>query len=281
LENQRSITGEDIFNCLCQLGVVKGDTIFVHSQIFSLGEVKGGASSSTICNIIYSSFRKAVGLSGTIVVPTFTTNIARSGGVFDLDKSPSDTGIFTEYIRLLTGSYRSIHPINSVSANGPNAQTICENLSSTNYGAETAFDRMLSLDVKVINLGFSSRWSNSFHHHAETVLGLPYLYNKLLNITTKVNGIIYQSPMFASLRYLDFEVSNDLTAFDQHLVKNDLIKIERLGRSSVSLISGRLYYDEAIKKLKNDPWYFLAAPPRFRPGEIPYDGAPDLNFKTS
>ena len=128
------------------------------------------------------TFTSVIGPEGTLVVPTFTTTVARNGGSFHLNKTSCDTGIFAEFVRKNHKSTRSLHPINSVAALGPLAGQICEDVASTNYGFETPFHRMLRADAKAVNLGFNHRFSNSWHHHAETTLNLPYLYNKLLDI---------------------------------------------------------------------------------------------------
>ena len=264
----------ELHKALVNVGLSSGDTVYVHSQLFSLGLIGNAKNAGELCRIILDTFTSVIGSGGTLVVPTFTSTVARNGGSFHLSKTSCDTGIFAEFIRKEKKSTRSLHPINSVAALGPLAGQICEDVASTNYGFETPFHRMLVIDAKVVNLGFNNRFSNSWHHHAETTLNLPYLYNKLLDVEVWQEKKKIDRPFYASLRYLDFDIHNDLASFDQHLLKNGKIIKHKIGRSYVTCISARAYFDEAIAILKQNPWAFLRGAPKFRPGEIPWDGFP-------
>ena len=264
---------KDLQKTLVDIGVSYGDTVYVHSQLFGLGVIDNVQSSDELCQIILDTFKNVIGPDGTLVVPTFTTMVTRNGGYFNLSKTSCDTGIFAEFIRKKKKSTRSLHPINSVAALGPLAGQICEDVSSTNYGFETPFHRMLDIDAKAVNLGFNNRFSNSWHHHAETTLSLPYLYNKLLDVEVWQGEKKIDRPFYASLRYLDFDIQNDLRPFDQHLLHSGEMIKRKIGRSYVTCISARAYFTAAISLLKQNPWAFLKCSPKFRPGEIPWDGA--------
>ena len=176
------VKNRDFIEKLSNIGVKDGDIIYIHSQLFGIGMVEGARNSEELCQNVLQNFLELVGHKGTLVVPTFTTKIARTGQPFYSDSSVCDTGTFSEFVRKQKNSIRSLHPINSVTALGPLSHEICENVAATNYGYETPFHRMLKLNAKAVNVGFANRFSNSWHHHAETSLNLPYLYNKLLDI---------------------------------------------------------------------------------------------------
>ena len=263
---------KELYEALLNIGLSSGDTVYVHSQLFSLGPICNAQNADELCRIVLDTFTSVIGPEGTLVVPTFTTTVARCGGSFHLNKTSCDTGIFAEFVRKNQKSTRSLHPINSVAALGPLAGQICEDVASTNYGFETPFHRMLRADAKAVNLGFNHRFSNSWHHHAETTLNLPYLYNKLLDIEVWQGQKRIDRPFYASLRYLDFDIQNDLAPFDQHLLQNGKMIKHKIGRSYVTCISARTYFNAAISKLKQNPWAFLKSTPKFRSGEIPWDG---------
>ena len=54
------------------------------------------------CETIYKTLRSFVGPTGTIIVPTFTYSYRRNE-VFDVSRSVSINGVFSEYIRKLDG----------------------------------------------------------------------------------------------------------------------------------------------------------------------------------
>ena len=263
---------KELHKALMDIGLSSGDTVYVHSQLFGLGFIGNAKNADELCSNVLDAFKSVIGPDGTLVVPTFTTTVARNGGSFHLNKTSCDTGIFAEFIRKKNKSARSLHPINSVAALGPLAGQICENVASTNYGFETPFHRMLDIDAKAVNLGFSHRFSNSWHHHAETTLNLPYLYNKLLDVEVWDGKKKIDRPFYASLRYLNFDIHNDLASFDKHLLQSGKMIKHKIGKSYVTCISARAYFNAAITILKQNPWAFLKDIPKFRPGEIPWDG---------
>lgn len=271
------INPPSLCEALEKVGLRSGDVVYIHCQLFGIDPIPGVDSGTKMCGAILRAFQNVLGPSGTIVTPTFTTrNVGRYGSPFVLETTPADTGLFPEYVRTQKGSLRSLHPINSVAGIGPAAEYICKNLSRTNYGAETPFSRMLELDAKAVNIGFSNRFSNSWHHHAEAELNLPYLYNKLLGIDVWADGKQIKSPFFATVRYLDFAIGNDLSRFDRFLIDEKHIDLCKLGRGYISQISAKKYYQLALAKLIEDPWYMLREPPKFVLGERPYDRRGDI-----
>lgn len=268
------LTRGALAEALSAVGLGRGDVVYLHSQLFGLGMMAGVRSGEAMCAEVLGAFRDVIGDEGTLAVPTFTTTVARLGQTFVLEETPADTGLFAEYVRTRAGAVRSLHPMNSVTALGPAADTICRNVSAANYGAETPFTRMLDLDAKAVNLGFSDRFSNSWHHLAEAMLGLPYLYNKLLSLEVVAGGRTVERPFFATVRYLDFSIANDLKPFDNVLLEGGHMARVAIGRSFVTGIAARLYYRLALERLMADPWSLLKHKPEFRFGERPWDGAP-------
>ena len=65
-----------------------------------------------------------------------------------------------------------------------------------------------------------------------------------------------------------------MTFFDQKMLEIGAMKKIRLGKSYASCVDARVYFEEAVKLLKQNPWALLTKPPQFRRGEIPWDGAP-------
>jgi aminoglycoside N3'-acetyltransferase len=270
----KAYTANDLTRAIVAVGLSRGDTVYLHSRLFSLGMLEGSQTKEQLCAATYRAFREVIGEEGTLVVPTFTTDLGRNGGTFVLEASPCDTGILAEFVRTLPRSVRSLHPINSVCAIGPKAEAICLDVSSTNYGLDTPYDRMLRFGAKAVNLGFSDRFSNSWHHHVEAALGLPYLYNKLLDIDVEANGRKVPTPFFATLRYLDYGIENNLQPFDRLLADGGHLAIQPVGGSVVTCIAAERYTALGLAELKKNPYYFLRKPPDFRRGEIPWDGVP-------
>ena len=65
IERSPAVTKEMILKDLKEFGIHKGDVIFLHSSLSSIGKVEGGA------NTVIHALIEAVSLSGTIIIPTF------------------------------------------------------------------------------------------------------------------------------------------------------------------------------------------------------------------
>src|SRR5205823_950759 len=93
-----------------------GDTVFVHSSVDRIGLQFPFFG-------ILSLLREVVGENGTVLFPTYPRLAAHeallSGDVFDVRRSPSFTGILTEFARRQPGAIRSLNPTKSVAAIGP------------------------------------------------------------------------------------------------------------------------------------------------------------------
>ena len=264
-------TQKEIISALKKVGLTRGDIVYIHSRLFTLGKMKEGNTKEELCKRILDAFFEVISDDGTLVVPAFTTQTQRYGMPFILEETECMTGIFSEYIRCRPDSVRSLHPINSVTAIGKRKFEICKDTSASNYGIDSPFDRMLQMEAKAVNLGMDI-YSNSWAHYLEAVYGVPHVYNKLLDVAVYEKGKRVDKSFFGNLRYLDFNISNNYKYFDSVLIERNLLKIERIGNGDVSCISSVTYMQVGLELLKKDPYAFLDAPPSFRPGEKPFDG---------
>ena len=108
-------TVNDIIRFLTELGLKKNDTVLIHSNIATLGKVENGLDG------IFAALLDVIGNKGNLVVPTFSFSFCKSE-VFDIQKTKSEVGIFTEYIRNLNSSVRSLHGITSFCSIGNDAK---------------------------------------------------------------------------------------------------------------------------------------------------------------
>ncbi len=158
-------TFEDLFRN--KMGLREGDVVMVHA---GFGSINTKLSPSQV----YETLAKVIGPRGTIVVPTFcmgsSARCMSSGDAFDVCKTRSGMGAFSEYVRQLPNAPRSLHPIKSVAAVGAHAQEICFGHEKCEhpFGLGSPFDTMLQLRAKVIGLGVPMTYL-SFVHTAEDI----------------------------------------------------------------------------------------------------------------
>ena len=109
---------------------------------------------------------EVIGGGGTVVVPTYPNHRISSyewlkqGNVFDVRRTPSYTGILTEFARRQRGAVRSLHPTKSVCAIGPAAKeiTATHHLSPYPYDTCSPYYKLIEGGGKIIGLGATTNY---------------------------------------------------------------------------------------------------------------------------
>ena len=142
------------------LGIVKGDSVIVHSSYKSMGGIEGGIET------LIEAMLSVVGDSGTLIFPTLTyVTVTAQNPIFDYLRSPSCTGAISEYVRNMNSSIRSIHPTHSVAAIGANATYFTgghEN-DRTPCGENSPFRKNIESGGKILMLGCNVAYNTTFH----------------------------------------------------------------------------------------------------------------------
>lgn len=138
-----------------QLGLASGDVVYMHSSVDRLNL---GFPFYRIIPLIQS----VIGEKGTILFPTYPNRspvssyeYLRAGNVFDVKRTPSFTGLLTEFGRRHPQAIRSLHPTKSVCAIGPQAEW----LTSTHQQSPYPYDRLspyyklIDCDAKIVGIG--------------------------------------------------------------------------------------------------------------------------------
>lgn len=158
-------------------GVTEGDTLLLHS---SLGRtlrrlVRMGCQADP--KLIIASFLRAVGESGTLILPLFNFDFT-TGVTFTVQNSPSQMGVLTEVGRLWPGAVRTGHPIYSFAVIGKNAEMFRGVSNISGYGNDSPFGMLHRLAGKIASLDLSDQNSMTFYHYVEESLKVPYRHHK-------------------------------------------------------------------------------------------------------
>ena len=262
----------DFSNTLKNLGITLGDTLHVHHKLFRLGKLENSFSKDQYLEMIYEGYLNVIGDSGTLVFGTYTTNCGRFGDPFIYEKSPCMNGAFNQYILERDNSVRSIHPINSFASVGYLKHEICSNNGTSNYGIDSPVERLLKYDCKLLFVG--DDYSNSvFIHYLEQNCGLPYCYNKLLDIPVYVNGKKLKRWFTANVRYLDLTLEYGLEKIKACLKSRKLVRTEKIGGGFIHCISVKDYFNCCLDLVREDSFGLLGDVPDFIKGKIPFDGS--------
>ena len=141
------------------LRLTAGDLVYVHSGMDGL-------------NLDFPFYRilflvqEIIGRTGTVVFPTYPNHRISSyewlkqGNVFDIRKTPSYTGILTEFARRQRKAIRSLHPTKSVCAIGPAAAelTATHQLSPYPYDTNSPYYKLIAGGGKIVGLGATTNY---------------------------------------------------------------------------------------------------------------------------
>lgn len=170
----RSTSRAELVTGLARLGIAKGDAVFVHSALKSLGHVQGGAQT------LVQALQEAVGPQGTLVVPTYympggtiRATCRMPDYVFDVRSHGTNIGRLPKAFLDTPGVHRSVHPTHSVSAWGRYAAYLTEahHRAPSIFGEGSPWQRFVDLeDAKVLGLGISMG-PVTFYHMLEDAMG--------------------------------------------------------------------------------------------------------------
>ena len=265
---------EELVKIFNKIGVKYGRTVFVQSELISFMDAARQVTPSVLPELITDSLLEAVGDTGTVVVPTFTTDCARKGVPFDLVHTPCDTGLLANYLRCLPDASRSLHPVLSVCALGRLAKHFTKDISRGCYCLDSPFDRMALEDTIIVRLGMAWNLSNTFSHYIENRLSLPYLYNKVLDfIKVSIDGLPVDQLFYMSVRYLDFDIQYDHRRQIEVVAQSGFVRFAQWGGGTLYSIELKDYMELLKYHLKKDSFFLLARRPSFRQGERPFDGS--------
>ncbi|MEK6335787.1 MAG: AAC(3) family N-acetyltransferase [Acidobacteriota bacterium] len=154
------LTEDDFTKLLSgELGLETGDVVYVHSGMDGL-------------NLAFPFYRilfliqKVIGPAGTVVFPTYPNHLISSyeyllqANTFDVRRTPSYTGILTEFARRQRQAVRSLHPTKSVCAIGPAARelTATHHLSLYPYDTGSPYYKLIEQRGKIVGLGVTTNY---------------------------------------------------------------------------------------------------------------------------
>ena len=141
------------------LGLTEGDLVYVHSGMDGLN------LAFPFYRILFL-IREVIGTSGTVLFPTYPNHrissyeYLRQGKIFDVRRTPSYTGILTEFARRQRAAVRSLHPTKSVCAIGPAAKeiTATHHLSPYPYDTCSPYYKLITGGGKIVGLGATTNY---------------------------------------------------------------------------------------------------------------------------
>lgn len=269
----KSFDQRDLIDCLKRVGVNEGDTVYLQSQLYSLGKPQINLKSrEEFCQFFIDTVREVVGKKGTIVVPSMSTQIGRENTIYDPNKTESNYGTLPQYVAKLDGFTRSLHPLISVAAQGPLAKDICGARSTHNYNIFSPFERMVRNGAKNIFLGVRLSQAAQIVHYSEFIFGAPYFYNKILSKRPRIRGVLSSHLTSAAVRYMHADTEQDLSAAETVLLESGICRMTTIGDGQIICAKMSDMVEVLTGELEKNPYFLLRATPVFPFGDPPMDG---------
>jgi aminoglycoside 3-N-acetyltransferase len=241
----------DLVSDLQRLGVPEGGLLMVHSSLRSIGQVEGGADT------VVEALLEALGPPGTLVVPTFSDEIAAryNGFVFDVANTPSYVGAITEAARTRPDARRSHHPWHSVAAIGPFAPTLISEECDSAWRPGSPMSQIVDRGL-ILLLGVPYQ-RLTLAHWCEFHLEVPYRPEIMIQVPIRrEDGSI--------VTIIDRECppdpgtpARDYNRLGMAMEAKSLVKIGAVGNAVGRLFHGRDARDTAVELYRDDEQAFL------------------------
>jgi aminoglycoside 3-N-acetyltransferase len=269
----KKLSFQELTNQLHAAGLQRGDIVHVQSDLRAIGPVDAPPRREAILEFYLRAFREVLGAEGTLTVLTASMACGRTGSPFLVEETPSEVGVFSEFVRQQPETVRSLHPILSVAGCGPRAAEICGGAHFEGVGWDSPWGRLHRAGAKTMTLGMGANGGGTtYFHYLETSYGVPYKYVKVMPSPVMQNGREVPGPFTLSVRYHDFQIKNTPVRLKRQLLERGLATEVTIGNAQTWTTDCAAAFDVAMEALREDRWFLLENPPQFREGEIPSDG---------
>jgi len=251
--NEKEYYVRDITNALKQAGIKKRDSVFVHSDIKSFGKINNKINREEFLEAFIEALKKTVGKGGNIMMPTFSYSFCKKE-IFDPKTTSSTIGVLTEYFRKLKRVKRSIDPIFSVAALGPDKNYFTD-VGTNCFGEKSIFEKLYDKNVKIVFLG--ENFSITYIHFVEQRCGVPYRFIKKFKGKIKLGNKLKEFVFDYNVRPLDKNIDYNLEGIANFLENNGALKKATLGNSKIRAVNAVDAFNELKKGLKNNVYLLL------------------------
>lgn len=269
LQNRNELFCEDLVKGLQELGITKGDLLFVHSSLGAFGHIQGGAST------IIRALLQTVEEDGTILFPTFTRPYILLGDTLNKYYNyrpfdPADLGqIWTGTVpQILLQEYsevkRSRHITHSWAGIGALAEECLEDQGPCDPPTSLScpFTKGLQYKAKLLHFG-SGLNSTTFLHYLEDILDLPYLDIAVCGVRKK-NGsterVMLHKHLPGDRDFYRKDAEN--SKFFKAATEAGLdIRSVTVGTGKLTLLDLNQLFEIGMKLLKKDPRILLCDNP--------------------
>ena len=249
--NNRNYTGRDFAEVLEKLGVVPGDTICVQSQLYSLG--KSLLKRDDFMKVIISVLQYVIGTDGTLLMPAFSYSFCK-GEDYNIQSSPSDVGILTEFFRKMPNVSRTKHPIFSFAVWGKRTKEFLS-LPITSFNENSVYGHMIARNDKLLFLGAPVGYT--FYYIAEEYVKVSHRFYKYFKGNIIDNEEKYEISVPYYVRRLDRKSTESERKINNYLYENGYQRKINFSKGTITLAETSIVFEELVGKISVNEEFFL------------------------
>jgi aminoglycoside 3-N-acetyltransferase len=253
---------EKLANDFRKLGIAAGDTVMLHASVRAVGEVAGGPDA------IHLALKSALTPEGTLMMyascPRFYDEVGRGNLTMEQERelreklpafdpltarSDRDNGILVEFLRTFPGSRVNHHVARFVCWGKQTEYLLASQPWNYAFGADSALERFLWLDGKIVLLG-SDHDAVTFLHYVEHIVDIPGKRVARYQVPVMENGCRVWRAMEEFDTSGDGAHANWPDRFFAKIVDSLLVKTQNngalVGNAMTHLLSARELLDFAL-----------------------------------
>ena len=173
MSKKEKILKKSLKDLFFKLKIKKGSKIILHSNTAGLLQLSNSKKS---LDFFFQLLLKTIGKSGTLVIPTYNYDFTK-GKVFDKKKSPSQIGIFGNYMIKKYFKNRTNNPIFSHLVFGKDFEKLIGANDNDVFGNQSFFSELERLDFLIVCFCCSPA-SITFSHYIENKMKVNYRFKK-------------------------------------------------------------------------------------------------------
>lgn len=156
-----------------RMGVAQGDTVMLMADVTRLAWMLRRKGTDFTPALLLDHFLKAVGPSGTILVPTFNHDLV-SGDAFDVRHSPTITGALGQAALGHPAFRRTSNALHSFAVAGAGANELLTANEPSSFGPGSPFAFMRDHAAKIVSIDLPVTYALTYIHHVEEIEAVPY-----------------------------------------------------------------------------------------------------------
>jgi aminoglycoside 3-N-acetyltransferase len=248
-----------LIKSLNELGINKGDKIYIHGNASFLHFIEGSSNEEKF-RFFLDVLMNEIGPDGSLIIPSFTYSHCRNE-IYDMANTPpaKELGYFADLIFRNKNLFsRTSDPIFShffSPSTGLDKYINTQEIYNC-FGNDSFFEKMLEINSTILFIGCS--FMTTFIHHIEKTANVSYRFNKRFDgeIINMDNKLIKTSSNYF-VRDLSSTRSIKLHQFKLRLEKKHLLKKSHLGRINLMAINVMDLFNEGIIALKENELFFF------------------------